>query len=161
MAQIIPFHGTVYEQAAVGAIREVVAPPYDIIDAAGQKALHDRHPQNIIRLELGIDHPGDDPRQPIYPRRTTRCELDHGGALKRDAQPALYYHTIEYTPPYAPMPRPDERRLRGFLDHRQTGAARLRTDLSARKHEIGRKDRPAEPAQSLQGEFQPHLVALL
>ncbi|HSC57765.1 MAG TPA: DUF1015 family protein, partial [Nitrospira sp.] len=59
MAHIIPFRGTLYNPATVGSIRDVVAPPYDIIDAAGQRALHDRHPQNIIRLELGIDQPGD------------------------------------------------------------------------------------------------------
>ena len=53
MSQIIPFQGTLYDPAVVGDIKNVVAPPYDIIDAAGQRALHDRHPQNIIRLELG------------------------------------------------------------------------------------------------------------
>src|SRR6476659_7303041 len=68
MAQIIPFRGTMYDQAAVGAISDVVAPPYDIIDAAAQQALHDRHPQNIIRLELGIDHPGDDATSNRYTR---------------------------------------------------------------------------------------------
>jgi len=96
MAQIIPFRGTVYDQAAVGTISNVVAPPYDIIDAAGQKALHDRHPQNIIRLELGIDHPGDDATSNRYTRAadTLRSWIT-GGALKRDAQPAIYYHTIE------------------------------------------------------------------
>ena len=60
MAQIIPFRGTLYDPATVGSVREVVAPPYDIIDAAGQKALYDRHPRNIIRLELGVDQPGDE-----------------------------------------------------------------------------------------------------
>ncbi|TMQ29907.1 MAG: DUF1015 domain-containing protein [Nitrospirae bacterium] len=61
MAKIIPFHGTRYDTTIVGDVKQVVAPPYDIIDAAGQKALHDRHPQNIIRLELGLDQPGDGP----------------------------------------------------------------------------------------------------
>jgi hypothetical protein len=50
MAQIIPFRGTLYDLSSIGSVRNVVAPPYDIIDAAGQKALHDLHPQNIIRL---------------------------------------------------------------------------------------------------------------
>ena len=68
MAQILPFRGTLYDPTAVGSIRDVAAPPYDIIDAVGQKALHDRHPQNIIRLELGIDHPGDDANNNRYTR---------------------------------------------------------------------------------------------
>ena len=36
------------------------------------------------------------------------------GALKRDEQPTLYYHTIEYTPPYAPAGSPTKI-LKGFL----------------------------------------------
>ena len=115
MAQIIPFRGTLYDPAAVGSVRDVVAPPYDIIDAAGQKALHDRHPQNIIRLELGIDHAGDDATKNRYTRAadTLRAWIN-SGALKRDAQPALYYHTIEYAPP-ASDARAPRKILRGFL----------------------------------------------
>jgi uncharacterized protein (DUF1015 family) len=96
-------------------VSDVVAPPYDIIDAAGQKALHDRHPKNIIRLELGIDHPGDDAISNRYTRaaETLRSWIA-GGALKRDAQPAIYYHTIEYAPPSSDA-RATRRTLRGFL----------------------------------------------
>ncbi|WP_455378121.1 DUF1015 domain-containing protein [Petrachloros mirabilis] len=114
MAHIIPFRGTLYDPAVVGSVGDVVAPPYDIIDAAGQKALHDRHPQNIIRLELGIDQPGDNTSCNRYTRaaETLRDWLQHG-ALKRDAQPAIYYHTIEYTPPTDT--RAPKRTLRGFL----------------------------------------------
>ena len=115
MAQIIPFRGTLYDPAAVGAVKEVVAPPYDIIDAAGQKALHDRHPHNIIRLELGIDQPGDDPGNNRYTRAAATLQSwMSSGALKRDAQPAIYYHTIEYAPP-ASDSRAPKRTLRGFL----------------------------------------------
>jgi uncharacterized protein (DUF1015 family) len=102
MAKIIPFHGMRYDTAVVGDLKHVVAPPYDIIDAAGQKALHDRHPHNIIRLELGLDQPGDVPTRNRYTRAaSTLRDWLKTGALKRDAQPTLYYHTIEYTPPYA------------------------------------------------------------
>ena len=68
MSTIIPFHGTVYDAKVVGDVKQVVAPPYDIIDAAGQKALYERHPQNIIRLELGLDQPGDGPANNRYTR---------------------------------------------------------------------------------------------
>jgi len=115
MAQIIPFRGTLYDPAAVGSISDVVAPPYDIIDAAGQKALYDRHPQNIIRLELGIDHPGDNATHNRYTRAADILQSwMTGGALKRDAQPAIYYHTIEYAPPSSD-PRGPRKTLRGFL----------------------------------------------
>ncbi|TKS57988.1 MAG: hypothetical protein EWM73_03660 [Nitrospira sp.] len=115
MAKIIPFHGTRFDTKVVGEIKQVVAPPYDIIDAAGQKALHDRHPQNIIRLELGLDQPGDGPTHNRYTRAaSTLRDWLKSGALKRDAQPTLYYHTIEYTPPYAPSGSPTKI-LKGFL----------------------------------------------
>ena len=115
MSTIIPFHGTRYDAKVVGDVKQVVAPPYDIIDAAGQKALHDRHPQNIIRLELGLDQPGDSPAHNRYTRAaSTLRDWLKSGALKRDEQPTLYYHTIEYTPPYAPAGSPTKI-LKGFL----------------------------------------------
>jgi len=115
MAHIIPFQGTLYDQATVGSIREVVAPPYDIIDAAGQKALHDRHSHNIIRLELGTDTPGDSAADNRYTRAAAALrDWLKTGAMKRDAQPALYYHTIEYRPPDSSADAP-VKALRGFL----------------------------------------------
>jgi uncharacterized protein (DUF1015 family) len=115
MSTIIPFHGLRYDTTIVGDITQVVAPPYDIIDAAGQKALHDRHPHNIIRLELGLDQPGDSAAQNRYSRAgSTLRDWLKSGALKRDGQPTLYYHTIEYTAPYAPAGSPTKT-LKGFL----------------------------------------------
>lgn len=115
MSTIIPFHGTVYDAKVVGDVKQVVAPPYDIIDAAGQKALYERHPQNIIRLELGLDQPGDSPANNRYTRAAaTLQDWLKSGALKRDAQPTIYYHTIEYAPPYAPAGAPTKT-LKGFI----------------------------------------------
>jgi uncharacterized protein (DUF1015 family) len=115
MAKIIPFHGTAYDTSIIGDVTQVVAPPYDIIDAAGQRALHDRHPQNIIRLELGLDQPGDNPTHNRYTRAATALhEWRRSGALTRDSQPTLYYHTIEYRPP-ASDPRTPVKVLKGFL----------------------------------------------
>jgi uncharacterized protein (DUF1015 family) len=115
MAQILPFRGTLYDPTIVGSIRDVVAPPYDIIDAAEQNALHDRHRQNIIRLELGIDRPGDDAANNRYTRAADALHAwISSGALKQDAQPAVYYHTIEYAPPSSDA-RAARKTLRGFL----------------------------------------------
>ncbi|MCX5724940.1 MAG: DUF1015 domain-containing protein [Nitrospirae bacterium] len=115
MSTIIPFHGTVYDAKVVGDVKQVVAPPYDIIDAAGQQALYERHPQNIIRLELGLDQPDDGPTNNRYTRAAaTLQEWLRSGALKRDAAPTIYYHTIEYAPPYAPAGAPTKI-LKGFI----------------------------------------------
>ncbi|MGE3979657.1 MAG: DUF1015 family protein, partial [Nitrospira sp.] len=115
MSQIIPFQGMLYDQMLVGSIKDVVAPPYDIIDAEGQKRLHDRHPRNIIRMELGLDQTGDSPIHNRYTRAaaTLQAWLKEG-IVKRDAQPAVYVHTIEYRPPYAALDAP-KKVLRGFL----------------------------------------------
>ena len=115
MSQIIPFQGMLYDQTLVGSIKDVVAPPYDIIDSEGQKRLHDRHPYNIIRMELGLDQAGDDSSHNRYTRAAATLQTWlNEGILKRDARPAVYYHSIEYTPPYSP-PHAPKKVLRGFL----------------------------------------------
>ena len=104
-----------------GDVPQVVAPPYDIIDVAVQKALHDRHQRNIIRLELGLDQPGDGPTHNRYTRAaSTLHDWLKNGALKRDAEPALYYHTIEYQPPLCCARLADQNSQRHSL-HGQTG----------------------------------------
>ena len=82
------------------------------------------------------------------------------GALKRDAQPTLYYHTIEYTPPSAPSGSPTKT-LKGFLATVKLEALDSGHYLPAREYTLGRQNRSAESARSLQDELQPHLVALL
>jgi uncharacterized protein (DUF1015 family) len=115
MAHIIPFRGTLYDPAIVGDVRNTVAPPYDIIDAAMQQSLHDRHPQNVVRLELGFEQTGDSPSSNKYTRAAAVLrDWFRSGALRRDTQPAIYYHTIEYLPPYSP-PGSATRLLKGFL----------------------------------------------
>ncbi len=115
MAHIIPFRGTLYDPATVGDVRNTVAPPYDIIDAAMQQSLHDRHPQNVIRLELGFEQAGDGPSSNKYTRAAAALrDWLRNGTLRRDTHPAIYYHTIEYLPPYSP-PGSATRLLKGFL----------------------------------------------
>jgi uncharacterized protein (DUF1015 family) len=115
MSQIFPFQGMLYDQTLVGSIKDVVAPPYDIIDAEGQKRLHDCHPHNIIRMELGLDQTGDSPAHNRYTRAAATLQTWlNEGILKCDAQPAVYFHTIEYTPPYSALDAP-KMTLRGFL----------------------------------------------
>ncbi|MGH7205461.1 MAG: DUF1015 domain-containing protein [Nitrospiraceae bacterium] len=115
MANILPFHGTLYSQEVVGDIRNVVAPPYDVIDTEAQKALHARHPNNVIRLELGLDQPDDGPSQNRYTRAASLLrDWLARGALRRDPEPAIYPYRIEYRVP-SDEPGADRRVLKGFL----------------------------------------------
>ena len=115
MARVIPFRGVLYDPGMAGAAREVVAPPYDVIDGELQRALHARHPNNVIRLELGIDHPGDGPSQNRYTRAASSLrDWLATGILRRDPEPAIYLHTIEFR--VSPGdPGEASRILKGFL----------------------------------------------
>ncbi len=111
MAEILPFRGVLYDPAKVGEVAQVVAPPYDVIGPAEQAALHARHPQNVIRLELGVEQPGDGPKRNRYTRaRQFLGDWLREGILRRDDQPALYLYSIAYR-----LRSGQERTLRGFL----------------------------------------------
>src|SRR2546428_4029432 len=111
MADILPFRGVLYDPAKVGDVTAVVAPPYDVIGPSEQAALYDRHPCNIVRLELGREHPGDGPQDNRY-TRAKRC-LDawlRDGVLRRDGRPAIYLYAAEYR-----LRSGAVRTMRGFL----------------------------------------------
>src|SRR6478609_9734227 len=59
MPDVRPFPGVRYDVAQVGALADVVAPPYDVIDPALQDRLYSASPYNVIRLELNRPEPGD------------------------------------------------------------------------------------------------------
>lgn len=52
MADLKPFKALHYSPEKV-QLGNVIAPPYDVISKAEEKALHERDPHNMIRLELG------------------------------------------------------------------------------------------------------------
>ncbi len=111
MAEILPFRGVLYDPAKVGDVAAVVAPPYDVIGSAEQTALYDRHPCNIVRLELGRARPGDGPQDNRYTR--AKQFLDtwlRAGVLRRDERPAIYLYAVEYR-----LRAGAVRTMRGFL----------------------------------------------
>jgi uncharacterized protein (DUF1015 family) len=115
MANLIPFRGVLYDPAVIKAMAQVVAPPYDVIDSAGQAALHARHPNNVISLELGLDQPNDNPSNNRYTRAAGLLrDWLKTGVLRRDAAPAIYPYTIEYRSPSA-EPGAPAKTLQGFL----------------------------------------------
>ena len=68
MPDIQAFRGIRYDLGHVGALADVVAPPYDVIDAEFQTRLYDKHPATVIRLELNREEPGDDEKSNRYTR---------------------------------------------------------------------------------------------
>ena len=52
MAEIRPFAGIHYANQSGGDISSVIAPPYDVLDAAGRAALRAKNPQNVVSIDL-------------------------------------------------------------------------------------------------------------
>src|SRR2546426_12422550 len=114
MAEIRPFRGVLYDPAKGGDVTAVVAPPYDVIGPAEQTALYERHPCNVVRLELGREHPGDGPQDNCYTRaRRFLEEWLRGGVLRREGRPAIYLYAVEYRLPAGAVRtmRSEERRV--------------------------------------------------
>ena len=94
MADVRAFRAFRYDLGRVGAFRDVVAPPYDVIDPTLQEALYARSPHNVIRLILNKERPDDDERENRYSRAARHLrEWLHEGILTQDSARSLYvYH---------------------------------------------------------------------
>jgi uncharacterized protein (DUF1015 family) len=94
MADIRAFRAVRYDLGRVGALADVVAPPYDVIGPDLQQALYDRSPYNVIRLILNKEGPGDTEADNRY-TRAARCLRDWQDehVLSQDSARGLYlYH---------------------------------------------------------------------
>jgi uncharacterized protein (DUF1015 family) len=132
MADVQPLRALHYDLSVAGPLDDLVAPPYDVIDAEQRAALLERSPFNVVALDLPRGEP--DPY-------AVAGELFEGwqqrGVLVRDEQPALWAHTQRYT-------GPDGQSLtrRGFFCRvrvEEYGAGRIRPH--ERTHPGPREDR--------------------
>jgi uncharacterized protein (DUF1015 family) len=105
MAEIHPLRALYYDTSLVGPLADVVAPPYDVIDASQRAQLIARSPFNVVAIDL----PEGDP-DPYAHARELFESWQLQGALVRDREPALWAHTQDYA-------GPDGKRLtrRGFF----------------------------------------------
>jgi uncharacterized protein (DUF1015 family) len=94
MADVQPLRALHYDPAAVGPLADVVAPPYDVIDAGQRAALMARSPFNVVAIDLPRGEP--DPYQAAG-EQFESWQLQ--GALVRDEQPAVWAHTQDYMGP--------------------------------------------------------------
>jgi uncharacterized protein (DUF1015 family) len=94
MAEILPLRALHYDLAAVGALGDVVAPPYDVIDAAQRAALLARSPCNVVAVDLPEGEPD---------RYAAARELFESwrlqGLVVQDSEDAIWAHTQQYTGP--------------------------------------------------------------
>lgn len=97
MADIRAFRGYRYDLGRVGALKDVVAPPYDVIDPAYQQALYDRSPHNVVRIDFAKESPADNENDNRYSRssRTMRDWIGEG-ILRQDTARGLYVYHQEF-----------------------------------------------------------------
>jgi uncharacterized protein (DUF1015 family) len=94
MADVQPMRALHYDRSAVGALRDVVAPPYDVIDASQRAALVARSPFNVVAIDLPTGEPN-----PYAAAGELFEQWQLQGVLVRDSEPAMWAHTQDYTGP--------------------------------------------------------------
>ena len=96
MADVRPLQALHYNLAAVPSLADVVAPPYDVIDAARRDELLARSPFNVVEIDLPVAADGSDP---YAHAAETLEEWTLQGILSADREPALWALAQEYTGP--------------------------------------------------------------
>src|SRR5260370_27402404 len=93
MAEIRAFRAYRYDLGRVGALGDVIAPPYDVIDPALQQALYERSPYNVVRLILNKEEPTDIEANNRY-TRAAACLRDwqRDDVLLQDSARGLYVY---------------------------------------------------------------------
>ena len=111
MPTVQPFRALRYAPDAVSDLGAVVAPPYDVIDADERRRLAARDPHNVVRLDVPVPEPGDEPDE--HYRRAARliAAWRSDGTLRRDPRPSLYPYEQVYRVPGTDV----ERTRRGFF----------------------------------------------
>jgi uncharacterized protein (DUF1015 family) len=104
MADVRPLNALHYDLGKVGSLDAVVAPPYDVIDAAGRARLLDRSPHNAVAIDLPKPFDPADPASnpsgdPYAEAAKTIDAWRQEGALVADAEPAFWALTQDYTAP--------------------------------------------------------------
>src|SRR6202161_611478 len=105
MANIQPLRALHYDQSLVGALANVTAPPYDVIDAEQREQLLKLSPFNVAAVDL----PKGDP-DPYRAAGELFEAWQLQGVVVRDPEPSLWAHTQTYTGPGGP-----QRTRRGFF----------------------------------------------
>jgi len=93
MADVVPFHGLRFDESKAGPLADLISPPYDVISDRDREALYARSPYNVVRVEEGVEEPGDTAASNKYTRAKAALEAWIGaGVLKVDTSPAFYLY---------------------------------------------------------------------
>jgi uncharacterized protein (DUF1015 family) len=115
MAEVQPLNTLRYDPAVAGPLEDLIAPPYDVIDADARAELAARSPYNAVELDLPESYEG---------AARTLGEWREKGVLVQEDEPALWVLRQDYTAPDG-----DARTRTGFLARvrvEEYGAGRIR-----------------------------------
>lgn len=97
MAEVQPLQAWRYDIGQVGALSDVIAPPYDVINAAQQEELYKQHPCNCVRLILNRPEPDDTSEADRYARAAKYLrQWQQEGLLIHEHENALYVYHQEF-----------------------------------------------------------------
>jgi uncharacterized protein (DUF1015 family) len=103
VADVRPLNALHYDLAIAGALDDVAAPPYDVIDTEQRAALLERSPYNAVAIDLpkpyGQTGPEETGGNPYATAARLIEEWRQKGALVDDAEPAIWAMTQDYTGP--------------------------------------------------------------
>ena len=111
MPHVRPFRALRYATEQVPDLAAVVAPPYDVIGTEERAELLARDPRNVVRLDLPIAEPRDEPDDRYRRAARLLSSWRTDGTLHRDPRPALYPYEQTYRVPGTDA----ERRRRGLF----------------------------------------------
>ncbi|MFP6679097.1 MAG: DUF1015 domain-containing protein [Dehalococcoidia bacterium] len=91
MAEVRPFRGVRYNTRSAGDLSMLLCPPFDVISKQERERLYADSEFNVIRLESGVDEPGDIPGNDRYTRAAKlQAEWLESGVLRKDDSPSFY-----------------------------------------------------------------------
>lgn len=97
MADVIPFRGILYNPEKIDDHSLVVTPPYDVISEKEQCEYHECHPNNPIRLVLGLQNENDTETDNCHTRAgDCFCRWLSDDVMIQDGEPAFYLTSIEF-----------------------------------------------------------------
>ncbi|MBA2240244.1 MAG: DUF1015 domain-containing protein [Solirubrobacterales bacterium] len=96
MAEVSPIQAVRYELSAVPSMEDVVAPPYDVIDAGQRAALLSRSPFNVVEVDLPEAPAGEDAYE-LAAKTIAGWKLQ--GILAEEREPTIWALTQDYEGP--------------------------------------------------------------
>ncbi len=99
MPVVRPFRALRYDAESVGALDRVISPPYDVVSAEERVALAARDPRNVIRIELPVEEPGEEPEARYRRAARLLAAWRSDGTLRKDPRPSLYVYEQTYRVP--------------------------------------------------------------